>query len=541
MPSFKVHDDTRMTFAPTRLSLTDAYRAGQLSQFFAYTPADLTEVLARPRELDRLALTSALRSYHSDLGLPEDRAKKADAAAKMLNTQLELLAHPQARVVVAGQQAGLLGGPAYSVHKAADAILLARQLSSEERPVVPVFWIASQDHDADEVASTHLLDLSEREFHPRLELPRGVPVGRIEWQAAWTAQLLEMISDFNAPELHKAAVRADLEFAFAGKTYADVFARLMYRLLGEYGLIVLDPLHPVLARLMAPALAAELERPLAGPERIEAVAKQLQACGYVPQLRRPALATNLFVEGGDGQRTLLRVSKHDSRAFEGHTKAELLELLERDPSRITPAAGLRPIIQDTLLPTAALVVGPGELAYAAELRGVYELHGLEQPVLWPRLSVTWLEPNVARLLTRFGVSATEFQKDPQGRLGRALAEQQHAAALSSDRLNTLQDQFTALANELAAIDPTLRSSVERTQSRTLSRLERHRLQAYAALARAEDDKNGQLTRLSKHLLPNGYLQEREMNFWTYLLKHGDAPLKMLMEQAAGARVELVIP
>ncbi|GAA4020026.1 bacillithiol biosynthesis cysteine-adding enzyme BshC [Deinococcus rubellus] len=532
-----------MTPASPLPSLTDAYRAGHLTEFFAHTPADLQAVLEAGRELDRPALVAALRAYHADLGLPDRADKKSDAAARTLSAQLDLLAHPEARVVVAGQQAGLLGGPAYSVHKAADAVLLARQLSTESRPVLPVFWIASQDHDAGEVASTSLLDFSEREFRPHLELPQGVPVGRIGWRTEWTAQLLELISEFDAPEVHKAAVRAHLDFAFAGTTYADVFARLMFRLLGEHGLIVLDPLHPALARLMAPALARELERPLDGPQRIEEAAERLAGRGYTPQLRRPAGATNLFIEEEGGQRTLLRVvgDSDKSQHFDGHTRAELLALLERDPSRLTPAAGLRPIIQDILLPTAAFVVGPGELAYAAELRGVYALHGLTQPVLWPRLSVTWLEPNVARLLSRFGVTAAQFQRDPEGTLGRALATTQQAASLGQERLNTLHTQFTALASELAALDPTLRSSVARTEQRTLARLERHRVQGYVALARAENDRAGQLTRLKKHLLPAGHPQEREMNFLTYLLKHGQTPLNMLMAQTAGATVELVIP
>ena len=148
---------------------------------------------------------------------------------------------------------------------------------------------------------------------------------------------------------------------------------------------------------------------------------------------------------------------------------------------------------------------------------------------------------MARLLAGFGVTAAQFQRDPGGTLGRALATPQQAAALGQDRLNTLQAQFTALASELAALDPTLKSSVERTEQRTLARLERHRTQAFRALARAEDERSGQLTRLNKHLLPAGHPQEREMNFLTYLLKHGDAPLKMLMAQEPGARVELVIP
>ncbi|WP_293911825.1 bacillithiol biosynthesis cysteine-adding enzyme BshC [Deinococcus sp.] len=532
-----------MSSGPTKAprppqNLSDAYRAGLLGAFFGRRPADLTAALNEPRELDRTALVSALHAYHTDLGLTG--SKKPDAASRQLSEQLERLSHPAARVVVAGQQAGLLLGPAYSVHKAADAVLLSRQLSSDALPVLPVFWIASQDHDVDEVASTSLLDFSETEFRPRLELPRGGPVGRIEWKAEWTDDLKALIAAFDAPEPHKASVRAHLDFAFAGKTYADVFARLIHRLLGEHGLIVLDPLHPALAALMAPALARELERPLLGPERIEAAAAELERLGYVPQLRRPPGATNLFIEEA-GQRTLLRVEGRNFGAGQTYSAAELQGILARDPSAITPAAGLRPVIQDAVLPTVAFVVGPGELAYAAELRGVYELHGLGQPVYWPRLSVTWLEPNVARLLERFDLSAADFQRDPAGRLGRALAKQQQAGALSQDRLNTLSEQFSALASELGALDPTLVSSVERTRSRTLARLERHREQGFKALARAENDKAGQLDRLKKHLLPAGQPQEREMNFLTFLLKHGDTPLKMLLEQEAGARVELKIP
>jgi bacillithiol synthase len=522
----------------TPQSLTDAYRSGALSAFFERTPADLSAALAEPRELDRVALVGALRAYHADLGLTGQ--KKPETASRKLSKQLEALAHPAARVVVAGQQAGLLGGPAYSVHKAADAVLLSRQLSSDELPVLPVFWIASQDHDVDEVASTSLLDFSETEFRPRLELPRGGPVGRIEWKAEWTDELNALIAAFDAPEPHKASVRAHLEFAFAGRTYADVFARLMHRLLGEHGLIVLDPLHPAIAALMEGALAHELERPLVGPERIEAAAAELERRGYVPQLRRPQGATNLFIEDG-GQRTLLRLDEGQFNAGRSYSAAELRELLASDPSRITPAAGLRPIIQDVLLPTVAFVVGPGELAYAAELRGVYELHKLKQPVYWPRLSVTWLEPNVARLLERFNVTAAAFQQGPEGTLGRALAGQQQAGALSQERLNSLNEQFMALADELAALDPTLKSSVERSRSRILERLERHREQGFRALARAENEKTGQLDRLKKHLLPAGQPQEREMNFLTFLLKHGDTPLRMLLEQEAGARVELRIP
>ncbi|GAA5503445.1 putative cysteine ligase BshC [Deinococcus xinjiangensis] len=510
------------------------YRAGRMSEFLRlpYGALEQAQTELRP-DLDRVALAGALREYHRDLGTLD---KNTEAA-------LQKLEHPASRVVVTGQQAGALTGPAYSVHKGAGAALLARQLDSEAAPVVAIYWVASQDHDAAEVASTTLLDMSEQLHHLVLDVPEGVPIGRVPWQAGWTAQVLELLDSFDAPTEYGALVRARVEKAVqGGGSYADVFARLIHGLLSEAGLVVLDPLHPALARLMAPALARELENPLASSERIEDAAERLGAQGFVPQLRRPQGATNLFIEENDGQRRLLRFDgKTFSTPTQHYSKDELLALLERDPSRLTPAAGLRPIIQDTLLPTLAFVVGPGEIAYGAQLAEVYPLHGLQQPLLWPRLSVTWLEPNVARLLKRLGTTAAQVQADPAGVLGRSLAAERGSSALTAERLAAVNAQLDALTGEIAGLDPTLVGAAERTRQRTGARLAHLQKLAAHALARAENDRTGQLTRLQKHLLPNGVPQEREMNFLTYLLKHGETPLRQLLALDAGFVGEVEIP
>lgn len=522
-------------------SLGELYQSGRLAEFFSRTPRNLPDFLSAPRELDRPALAKALEAYSHSANLLGPAPAFLKPAQERLRAQLKRLSHPQARVVVAGQQARLLGGPAYSVHKAADAALLSRQLDREDAPVLPVFWIASQDHNSAEVASTHLLDLRERAFHPSLNLPEGVPVGRILWREAWTEELRALIHAFDALAPHKAWVLERLEYAWQGQSYADVFARLMFSLLGESGLLLLDPLHPALAALAIPALERELLDPLSGPQRIEEAAARLEQRGFKAQLRRPEGATNLFLEGEDGQRRLLRYAGGRFFAGDDYSREALLALLRRDPSRITPAAGLRPAVQDTLLPTVAFVVGPGELAYGAQLRGVYELCGVPQPVLWPRLSVTWLEPNVARLLRQYGLSAAEFQRGPEQALGAALARERQLSALSERHLDALSEQFQALTRDLSALDPTLQRSVSRTEDYALSRLERHRQQAIRALARAEDKRSGQLGRLKLHLLPHEHPQEREMNFLTYLLKHGRLPLNMLLSLPAGTRAELEIP
>ena len=532
-----------MTALPRPPSIAAAYAAGELDAYFRRHPGQLDELRGRRAvrpQLDRAALVNALRSYHRELGT-------LDAAVE---AQLERLSHPASGVVVTGQQAGLLGGPAYSVHKAASAVLLARELHREDAPVTAIYWIASQDHDAAEVASATLLDRSETLHRLTLDLPPGVPVGDVPWTPAYTAEVRALIGRFDAPEVHKARLRARLDFALAHPTsqrqgYADVFARLMHSLLGSSGvggegLLVLDPLHPALARLMIPALRRELHSPLASSARIEAAALSLERRGYAPQLRRPAGASNLFLTGDDGQRRLLRVKSSDvfDTGAGQHTRAELEALLEAAPQRLTPAAGVRPIVQDTLLPTLAFVVGPGEIGYGAQLREVYPLHGLEQPLLWPRLSVTWLESNVARLLARLKTDAAPFQTDPEGVLGAALAYERGASAVSGERLSELGTQFRALTAELAALDPTLEGAAARAQRRTLGQIERLQRLSVNALARAENERSGQLERLKLHLLPSGAAQEREMNFLTYLLKHGDEPLRQLLAQAPGGRVEL---
>ena len=520
----------------TGKSIAQAYQDGELPGLFRLHPSDLPQLAQRAAfrpELDRAALTSALREYHAQLG----------TLTPALEAQLTRLAAPNSAVVVTGQQAGVLGGPAYSVHKGASALLLARELDTPQAPVIPVYWVASQDHDAEEVASTTLLDFSETLHRLSLDLPVGIPVGRMPWKSEYTAAVRRLISAFDTGPERREQVSALLEWAMQGSpatsTVASVFARLLHRLLGprkglEDGLIVLDPLHPALARLMAPALRRELERPLESPRLIEAAATELEAQGFSPQLRRPAGATNLFLEREDGMRALLR---HAGGAFEAegqmYSQPDLETLLDAHPDRLTPAAGLRPAIQDALLPTLAFVVGPGEIAYGAQLQEVYALHGLEQPLLWPRLSVTWLESNVARMLERFGVTPAHFQTDPERALGEALAMQRGVAAASAERLSELKVQFGRLSSDLAALDSTLEGAAARTGERSLNQLSRLQDLSVRALARAENERSGQLSRLKLHLLPNGVPQEREMNFLTYLLKHGDEPLRLLLAQAAG--------
>jgi bacillithiol biosynthesis cysteine-adding enzyme BshC len=498
--------------------INTAFRDGQLAPFHRLPAGDLRAAISGDHPTDRQALAGALTEYLTRLGAPK---ASLEAAARLV--------HPQSRVVVAGQQAGLLGGPAYSPYKAANAILLARELDSEERPVVPVFWIATQDHDAAEVSDTYLLDLDDTLHRLTLPLPSGRPVGRLKLEAEWVTRTLTALRAFHGPQEWKDLVLGEVEAAAGGaRTYADWFARLTMNLFAAHGLVALDPLDPGIAALFREPLLREIEDPMAGPLAIEEAAHGLESLGYQPQLRRPSGATNLFLEGPDGQRRLLRFDGRHFHAETSYTAAQLQRIVALEPGRLTPAAGLRPVMADAILPTAVSILGPSELSYQLELLGVYQRHNIPQPLLWQRMSVTWLETPVRRALERYGLTAQEFMRAPEASIAEVRLRQTGAADAFRAGLVDLELAFERLAHRLDPLDPTLEGALTRSRSRVIGHVSRLERKVGSALVRSEGLAERSLDRLRRNLLPGGTPQERKLNFFTYRLKYGPEPLERLL-------------
>jgi len=503
---------------PSPSSFLERYRAGELSDFFDLAAGDVEAAMAVPRDADRRRLAAVMRRHARRLGAP-------DAVFRTI----ERLEHPASRAVVTGQQTGLMLGPGYTISKAVTAIRLAQRLDREDGPVVPVFWLASQDHDTEEVDHAYLLDGEEQLHRIGVSLTAEVAAGRAPVTSAMVRAVTDGMAALRPEPPFLVEATGLLEDAAAGaETYADWFASTLYRLLGEAGLALFDPMQADAAELLRPVLERELSAPEATVAEVNEAGRRLKRLGFSPQLGRGSEATNLFLETEDEdppRRVLLR---HEGRNFrlEGRalTAAEVRARLDADPAALTPAAGLRPVVQDAVLPTAAVVLGPGELRYFAQLRGVYAQHGVAMPLVWPRATATVLEPPAARILDKYDLSVASFQADPGGCLERVvLARSGHGQRFrsASDELEGLMER---LLREVAGIDPTLQGTVERGRGYLEATLERLRGKTAEALEREDAITRRQFERLRSHLLPLGQPAERVLSPFSSILKLGVGPV-----------------
>ncbi|MEZ4629345.1 MAG: bacillithiol biosynthesis cysteine-adding enzyme BshC [Deinococcales bacterium] len=485
------------------------YANGQLQEFYALGLNEKEKALHLERPVNRLALSEALNSY----------AQKLKAPKSVFKT-LESLSHPQSRTVVTGQQVGLLLGPLFSLSKAVTAIKLAKAWHQEANPVVAVFWLASQDHDSAEIDHTYLLDLQENLHRLSWPLPADTVSGRIALKESWLHRLIQDIKELSSNPLHQTEVIELLQDAFrSSENIADFFAYLLYQLLGSEGLIILNPLDPALAVLFKDVLIQELKNPSASARAINDAAQRLKTYGFEAQLGRAEGASNLFIEEA-GKRRLLR---YEGKRFFSETKSysleELLNILEEDPSLITPAAGLRPICQDKLLPTAVTVVGPGELRYIAQLKGVYDHHQVAMPMIYPRMTVTVIEPPVKRIMEKYGLTIANISNLEKGKMALALELSEHGEAFELGQQG-VEEGLEQMLNHIRHIDPTLERSVQKTQKHLSSILNKLKDKSAHALYRQNDILNSQIARLEQHLRPLNTPQERLVSPFSFFLKFG---------------------
>jgi len=480
--------------------------------------AERTQGLARPMA----AVADALAR--------QQEARGAQAAAKRARALLA----PGAAALVTGQQAGLFGGPLFVLWKALATVAVARSLEAQRgTPVVPVFWVASDDHDFAEVRATTIVDASGSLQTLRYD-PRQEPLGRPAWDIVLDDSVGGLVDEL-ARTLPGALGRDEtVELAGscyrAGETLASAFARLVSRLLPE--LVVLDPADEALKRLAAPVLARELREDSPSSRLALEAGRTLLAAGYHQQVPvRPGFL-NLFAIV-DGHRRALASSGGTIEVRGTRARwplAEALERLEREPRLWSPSALLRPLVQDALLPTAAYVAGPAEIAYHAQIGPAYAHFGIPRPVLLPRPSLTLVEPPQARALEAEQLTLGDLAGDPEQLVSRwAREDYPDVEAAFARAREAIERELGAVEAVLGAHDPTLRSATAAARGRALHPVEGLHEKALRALKKRDQGRGERLRRTRDVLLPGGSLQERGLGLIGVVGRHGAAIVPALEE------------
>ncbi len=452
------------------------------------------------------------------------------------------LANGTAAAVVTGQQVGLFLGPLYVVHKAATAIAVARQLEAEAKiPVVPVFWLQTEDADFEEVRTHCAVDPAGTLVRQRLADPfEAVPAGdRVSVAhrplGPSVDDALGALAPLLGPLRHGEEVLALLARHYRpDRQLPEAFAGLLQALFAESGLLVIDPRHPALAALHAPLVAHALTAHGALDDALGERALAISEAGFDVQVpHRPgASLLCLHPDGPEGPRyRLVRDSDGAFTAAGGPsrrwTEAELLALARSSPHSFSTTALLRPLLQDTLLPTAAYVGGPGELAYYAEMPPLYAAFDLTPPLLVPRARFRLITAAARRCAEHLGVSL-DVPLDADAVLAAAtpaeppaLIDAFAAMRAATDALRRPVDAaVSALAREDAGLPKAATrafSDIEGALQKLGDRLARARLQADGVKAQ-------RARRLLALLQPDGSPQERVLGFATFAAEVGPRAL-----------------
>ena len=532
--SHKLQDAVRFTDIPrtSRLFTDFLYDYEKVAQFytdFGRTVSPLAEHARRVglQEFDRDRVADALERINRKAGSPELTFK-----------HIEMLRHNGSVAIVTGQQAGLFTGPLYTIHKALTVIKLAACLREQGIEAVPVFWIASEDHDYEEVNHTRLIDLEGNLQIVRYEpanRPPDIPVGKIELDEGIRTALDEFIAQLPPSEFLQ-EIENDLRESYqAGTPFAEAFAKLMARIFKDYGVVLLDPGDEGLKQVAAPLYAKAIEKTTEIANALVERSAALVQAGYHAQVNTAEDMVALFIID-EGRRVALTQRdgrfqvKGSSRSFE---KDELAQLALRCPNCFSPNVTLRPVVQDYLLPTAAYIGGPAEIAYFAQIRAVYETLERPEPCVLPRASFTIVEGRHQKTMEKYDLQLNDFfeglhsavTKVVETSLDRSTAE----AFAETEKI--FNEQLNKLEESLHKADPTLADSLKRSREKVLYQIEHLRTRFIHASARREETVFRQVERAYTTMMPNKNFQERELNTFYFLARYGQSLIDELYDAA----------
>lgn len=505
-----------------------AFDYGRLAEFFAGDPASpgaWRDAIGRTQRhvRDRGRIAEILAAQQQRRGAPTEAVSAA-----------RLLARSDSVAIVTGQQAGLFGGPLFTLLKAVTAVRLARRVREEHGvPAVPIFWVDAEDHDWAEVCSCGLLDQELAFRTVAVGEPAGAnegPVARVRLDESAAAALAEVEALLPVTEFSPATFETLRRAYHAGAGMADAFGCWLESLLGPAGLVVFDAADPAAKPLVAHVFARELEHAGESARLAVAAGEALTARGYHAQAAPGTDSASLFYL--NRQREGVR---RDGDAFHVGDRTiardALVDEARQHPEHFSPNVLLRPVVQDTLFPTVCYVAGPSELAYLAQLGAVYEAFGVPMPLMHSRTTATIVDSNAMRFLTRNDVPLEALRAQDEAALNQLLESQlpPRIEALMQETGAAVADRLNELATAITVVDPTLEGATRSTLTRVQDDLKKLHGKIIQAAKRKNDTLRRQYHHAQAQAFPDGQPQERQVGFLYFVNKYGPALVDRLQD------------
>ncbi len=463
---------------------------------------------------------------------------KDKSPSKLTETNLRNLKDGKAFAIFTGQQLGIFGGPLYTFYKIITAIKLANHLNEkyEQHQFVPVFWMAGDDHDFEEVSFVKILNPDNKIITvtyndgKAIDVNRG-PIGSLKFNSNIQKTLNDFFDNLRNTEFTETIKKFLSQSFTSGKTFTEAFRKMIFDLFDEYGLVIFDPTDKKVKNLLIPIFEKEILDYRIHTRELLEVSAELDDIYHAQVKIQPI---NIFIREKDGRYLLEPVDelfrlKGKRRKF---NEEEILNRLYEQPEDFSPNVMLRPICQDYLFPTALYVGGPSEVSYFAQVMPLYDFFNIPHPIVYPRSSLTIIEKNIKKIIDKHNLNYIDIF------IGVELLNKKILAEVGDLNLEDLFEHskkeidltLDRLREHLFAIDPNLKDSILKTREKIFSHLDVLKNKAEKAQEIQYQDSFRQIAKLRNAVFPNSELQERELNFFYFANKYGIDLLNLIFTE-----------
>lgn len=517
----------------SRLFTTYTSNFKELKEYYSTNPFDAEAVTEKAKRIqapiERASVVASIADYHSYLGIEDAQS-----------VQLEKFSDSECLAIVTGQQLGVFGGPLFTIYKTISCILLAREWEKKlQRPVVPVFWMADEDHDFEEIASIGVPGYDEYKSISLSQEGTGLPVSMEEIQSTFPEFISKVTEEFPDTDFSSVLFSDLNKFYELSNTHVQAFAQLISSWFSDQGLLIVGSNTSQLKELVKGLFKTSINEGDAIQKALDEKSGSLEK-----QYHRQVVVSdsNLFyIDDKKGRVKLERIGQDWKVGSLTLSHDKLISMIDANPQSFSPNVFLRPILQDMLLPTLGYVAGPGELAYYGQMKDLYPIFDLEMPIIFPRLSITLLEKGIDRIMEKLPFAMCSYNQRIED-LEAAYVDHTNSKDIEGvfddwkSKVNEITNHPTAFIKE---IDPTLEAVVGKTVAGFSNELDKLKGRVYRSIKQQEETQLKRISKIKSQLFPNG-LQERSVSPVFFMNKYGPDIWNELLSKFEEKELDLTI-